>query len=182
MSVSWAGVKKHLNTHPVIAVARGSHALYPVCGTYGMTTKLTRETAGGSDEFSNEADWGRVLLPSQFLLAPLHLGNIKSACHNNHLAFSGSWVDLLGWTNAKFPPFTHREKNPDSWYTDSFTWDVDYNALPQYSQNLMNSLENYLVAVDSSFSWNLFLPAILAANSSASTAPKLIAPANGPAN
>ena len=48
-----------------------------------------------------------------YVLKSLNLKNVTSDCKNedNILAFSGSTVDVLGPTNATFPPFTDREED-----------------------------------------------------------------------
>ena len=44
---------------------------------------------------------------------------------NAHLTFSGYWVDVPGATNARFPPFTKRERQPAAWVDGAFAWDWD---------------------------------------------------------
>jgi hypothetical protein len=40
--------------------------------------------------------------------------------------FSGYWVDVPGFQNERFPPFSKREMDVRSWVEDGFewTWDV----------------------------------------------------------
>ncbi len=147
--IPWASVYKYQDS-PIASIARGSHAIYPLPGTYKCLT-LT-EPAGGSDNFASDADWNRILVPPTldsaldiYTLSDLNLGNIESTGENACLAFSGYWVDCLGsWTNAKFPPFTERETDPDCWYSHSDYWGIDRDTLPQYSQDLMDDLDQYL--------------------------------------
>ncbi|MCI5143395.1 MAG: hypothetical protein D3909_17075, partial [Candidatus Electrothrix sp. ATG1] len=98
----------------------------------------------------------------------------------------------FNWGNANHPPY-----DPDSncvkrdWGTKIYG-DISYIVDPPWFRGPWDwasgygldhpweSQEDCLASLEPhDFSWNLFLPAILAANSSASTAPKLIAPANG---
>ncbi|AZZ38118.1 hypothetical protein CIK05_15355 [Bdellovibrio sp. qaytius] len=127
----WKGGRAYLNTAQVptengriLAVAaKGSHGIYPVAGKYavalGESISLLTEDAGR----------GAKLYPSfeptagsnpKYKLLPLGLENVTSNCGDgNHaeLAYSGAVVDVLGPTNAAFPPFTDREGDYKN-YTD----------------------------------------------------------------
>jgi len=144
--VPWNNVYTH-NGKPIAAVAKGSHAFYPVCGTYANTFYVFLEPAGGNATFSSEAEWKRVLTSNQYTLESLDIGNITSNGSTNYLAFSGSWVNILRKPTANFPPFTEREKDPDAWYAGAYVWAIDHSGLPNYSIQLMQSLMDYLQSI-----------------------------------
>ncbi len=128
--------------HPIVAVARGSHATYPVPGQYGVKPIDIIETV-------EPASLDKLLLPSfysyngkmeqilkgsnniiSYKLKDLELGSITSSSWNSILAFSGYIVDIIGLTDAKFPPFTERETEIDKWVNGTeddpvHNWDPD---------------------------------------------------------
>jgi len=165
VKVPWQDVNK-LNGHPIVAVARGSHALYPVFGEFEIYQEISlgTEPAGGGESFSDHATWERVLVPSsinagyfhQYKLENMKLGEINSIGDNYYLSFAGNWVDGLGTSASKFPPFTSREKNPENWLENAMTYDCNYSSLPEYSKILINSLLNEL-QVDHTFNPEAFV-------------------------
>ena len=121
VKVMWNAVGKIKDNHPCVALAKGSHAPYPASGL--LRCLYARKIA--SEEF---AGTGKVLCPKgisvnkdvekgpeefiDYKLIDLKLGNITS---KSILAYSGYIVDILGPKNAKFPPFTKREIEIDTW-------------------------------------------------------------------
>ena len=136
VSVSWGdSIKFH--GHPVVSIAKGSHALYPVAGVYEMQVKgtTTNEPAGGTQQIivPRIDKFGYI---NQYTLQNLELGNITSNSWNKYLAFSGGWVDVLGFETANFPPFTSREKDPASWANGAYIFDMfDIPDLAKIKQN-----------------------------------------------
>ena len=43
----------------------------------------------------------------------------------SYLVFSGYWVDVPGWTNARFPPFTRKIADIGKWVDEAYQWDWD---------------------------------------------------------
>ncbi len=138
VKVLWKDVYK-IKEHPCVAVARGSHAPYPVPGNYAvylLNNSIFVEPAGA----------GKALLPpgfscnkknvnelediSSYNLKDLDLGNITSKSWNNILAYSGEIVDILGPQNAKFPPYTERELNINKWINGDDKDDKIYKWMP----------------------------------------------------
>lgn len=143
-----------LGAHPVIAVAEGSHALYPTSGVYQLS--LLREVAGYLDPALLRADAADrringAIRPEQFLVPPTlrprveraipnyrlpslgldrltsHIGE-PSATHDGHaayLTFSGFWVDVPGPQNARFPPFTRKVAEITDWVDGAYAWEWD---------------------------------------------------------
>lgn len=136
-----------LGDHPVIAVAEGSHALYPTSGVYHLS--LLREIAGYLDPgvmASELNDDERLpMSPDQVIVPPscrsarlpryrlvsLGLDRLSSRIdpaaighdgHAGYLAFSGYWVDVPGTRNARFPPFTDKESKIVDWVDNAFQW------------------------------------------------------------
>lgn len=132
--VNWPLVNK-VGDRPVPAVALGSHGIYPKEGMYavlaGNNIKLLLEPAGGSKILYPEfiENYTRTSNSHSYKLEDLNIGSITSDCTDSVgiLAFSGSTVDVLGPTNASFPPFTDREE-------DYFSY-ADPNA-PMFDMNL----------------------------------------------
>lgn len=136
-----------IGTHPVVAVAEGSHALYPTSGVYHLS--LLRELAGYLDPkvMTEDLDEGEryAIRPEQVLAPPsitsrelpryqlvsLGLDRLCSRIvpdaegydgYNAFLAFSGYWVDVPGTQNARFPPFTRKEMEVVDWADGAFQW------------------------------------------------------------
>ncbi len=142
-----------IGSHPVIAVAEGSHALYPTSGVYQLS--LLREMAGYLDpelmleEASGPKQEGRgALRPEQVLVPPALMSQALSNYHiaslgldrmtsriepdaadydgfNAYLTFSGFWVDVPGTRNARFPPFTRKVAEISDWVDGAYDWSWD---------------------------------------------------------
>lgn len=118
--VGWDKVIKN-GGRPVPAIALGSHGVYPKAGLYGVYltegsgTKVLPEPAGGDrllyPEFAQGITKNATSFP--YHLKNLGLDHVTSDCNNPHrlLAYSGSTVDVLGPSNATFPPYTDREED-----------------------------------------------------------------------
>jgi hypothetical protein len=132
VAIPWDAVDR-LSGHPLAAVAKGSHGIYPLPGLYAVVeakVKILKEVAGGN----------RVLVPPETLealghledstavevvpyeLLDLGLGEATSSSWNRILIFSGSLVDVPGSTNARFPPFSTRETDPRSYAEQAAPW------------------------------------------------------------
>lgn len=141
-----------MGRHPVVAVAEGSHALYPTSGIYQLS--LLRELAGYLDpRVMGDQDVGETpgpsdLVPDQILAPPnlrsavvphyqlksLGLSELHSRIdteaqghdpYNAFLVFSGFWVDVPGTQNARFPPFTRKVMDIVDWADDAYAWEWD---------------------------------------------------------
>lgn len=119
--VNWKDVVKN-GGRPVPAIALGSHGVYPRPGNYGIyindfqpKSLPTKEPAGGSrllyPEFAQVIE--KTSTSYSYKLRDLALDQVTSNCGkaNRLLAFSGSTVDVLGPSNATFPPYTDREED-----------------------------------------------------------------------
>lgn len=138
--VNWRDVNK-IDGRPVPAIALGSHGVYPKKGRYSvfLTDKIAvlTEPAGGDKLLypavsSVEPSTGAAVVSdsaSTYQLKDLGLDQVTSDCKRveSLLSFSGSTVDVLGPTNATFPPFTDREEDYQSY--------ADPNA-PMFEMNL----------------------------------------------
>lgn len=150
-----------MGEHPVIAVAEGSHALYPTSGVYQLS--LLRELAGYLNprimlaEDGDDDDGPVDIVPEQILSPPnlrsesvphyqlkcLGLSEMHSHIdpaaegydpHNAFLVFSGYWVDVPGTQNARFPPFTRKVMDIVDWVDDAYTWEWD-DVPDRYHEN-----------------------------------------------
>jgi hypothetical protein len=118
--VPWDKVIKN-GGRVVPAIALGSHGVYPRPGNYGVFltegsgTKVLPEPAGGDrllyPEFAKDVKTNGTSY--SYKLKDLGLDKVTSDCNNPNrlLAFSGATVDVLGPSNATFPPFTDREED-----------------------------------------------------------------------
>lgn len=137
--------------HPVVPVAEGSHAFYPAPGLYHIS--VLTELAGhvfdslvtmlGIEHSAAEtlADHQVLLPPSitsprfaSYELRPLRLDLLRSEPlppsplydpASAALVFSGYWVDVPGFQNERFPPFSSREIDPEAWVTGAHVWNWD---------------------------------------------------------
>jgi hypothetical protein len=59
------------------------------------------------------------------------------------LVFSGFWVDVPGFANERFPPYSSREMDPVAWVDGAFPWDWDAlpSALVEHNQAVARSIE-----------------------------------------
>ena len=135
-------ISKNKESHPIVAIAKGSHATYPVPGIYAVnpidiietkepasTDKLLLPSSFSYDSKMNEILRGNNNVIS-YKLKDLNLGSITSSSPNSLLAFSGYIVDIIGLTDAKFPPFTERETKIENWVNGTeddpvHDWDPD---------------------------------------------------------
>lgn len=118
--VPWDKVIKN-GGRAVPAIALGSHGVYPRPGNYGVyltegsATKVLPEPAGGDRMLYPEFAQGvqKSATSYSYKLKNLGLDNLTSGCDNPNrlLAFSGATVDVLGPSNATFPPYTDREED-----------------------------------------------------------------------
>ncbi len=120
VKVKWDDVKKIKENHPCVAVAKGSHAPYPAPGHYAvyMFGNPLVEPAGTHKVlipeklFLDNATVNEINEFSSYKLKDLGLDAVTS---KSVLAYSGFIVDIIGFKNAKFPPFTKRELDIDTW-------------------------------------------------------------------
>lgn len=127
VSIEWDKNLRY-GEHPILAIANGAHALYPVNGEYSFNplpkidtidyAAVYTEMAGG---INNTKDY--LVYPSIFKENMNSINNykIENLFNENFetgksiLNFSGYFVDIplsRKEGNAKFPPFTSREVNP----------------------------------------------------------------------
>lgn len=136
-----------VDTHPIVPVAEGSHALYPTAGLYHIS--LLTELAGHvfrnilqmdtDDDDPREMDTHQVLLPptmpsdkfANYDLRPLRFDLMRSEPGSASplydpsvcaLVFSGYWVDVPGLHNERFPPFSRKEMEIEDWIDQAYLW------------------------------------------------------------
>jgi hypothetical protein len=139
-----------LASHPIVAVAEGSHALYPTSGIYKVSVLsevagfLHRALLGEEAEHHGSPGIAReqVMVPAdvagggivQYKLSSLGLDRLSSRIDpgaagydgwNGYLAFSGYWVDVPGSRNERFPPFTRKEREVQDWVDGAYPWEWD---------------------------------------------------------
>lgn len=160
VKVAYSKIKAPYFNNPVIAVARGSHALYPLSGWYfvdglklnwkigqlaepaGIVTPLSVQLGilslgdnkmlfPNSDDFSYQ---------SKYTLKSLELGEMDES---NPLNFSGYWVDALGPSNGKFTPFLARENNVSTWCSAATSFDM--GNIPSITQTATADINAYLL-------------------------------------
>ncbi|MBX7059880.1 MAG: hypothetical protein K1X75_17590 [Leptospirales bacterium] len=157
-----------IHGHFSAAVAEGSHAIYPCAGLYHISalTELAGHIiqrllplAGLGEEQGEELVNHQVLLPpdlqsdrfSSYELRPLRLDLLRSDPlppqtyydpATATLCFSGYWVDVPGFHNERFPPFSSREQRPGEWCDQAYRW--DWSDLPasilQHNRALAQSI------------------------------------------
>lgn len=152
--------------HPIVPVAEGSHALYPTAGLYHIS--LLTELAGhvfknilplDTNDDVSEMDMHQVLLPpslpsdkfANYDLRPLRLDLLRSSPLPQSslydpstavLTFSGYWVDVPGWQNERFPPFSRKEKEIEDWVDKAYIW--DWKDLPDHIVEHNKALNDYV--------------------------------------
>ncbi len=137
--------------HAVVSVAEGSHALYPAPGVYHIS--VLAELAGhvlgslcsllGIEQPAEDRLLDhQVLLPpaltssryQSYTLRPLRIDLLRSEPlpasdlydpATATLVFSGYWVDVPGFANERFPPFSSREVDPAGWVDGAYPWNWD---------------------------------------------------------
>lgn len=154
--------------HPIVAVAEGSHALYPAAGAYHIS--VLTEVAGhifqsilgkltDAEDTPHEMDSHQVLLPphlqsdrfANYELRALRFDLLRSeglppqshydpasAC----LVFSGYWVDVPGMQNERFPPFSRKERDIEDWIDNAFPW--NWSELPEDVARHNQALSEYI--------------------------------------
>jgi len=135
--VPWSEASKITGTdHPIVSIARGSHAVYPRQGTYAVlmdNIKMLTEEAGGGDVvlppalsdigLSAEFKATNSLAQKNYQLRDLEIMDLNPKSETSVLTFSGYWVTILfGKADAKFPPFTNRETDPDQYSRSAAKW------------------------------------------------------------
>jgi hypothetical protein len=133
LEVPWKETLKVSGTdhaeHPILAIARGSHAVYPRQGTYAVLMNdiaMLTEEAGGGDvvlpqaltgvQLSAELTKANRLTQKNYELRNLEIMDLNPKSDTSVLTFSGYWVTIFfGKPDAKFPPFTNRETDPDQY-------------------------------------------------------------------
>jgi len=98
-TIGWDSALKAGN-HPILYKAKGAHAIYPTYGNYNVVNyriDLSRITE--LPEPAGSLVGSKLLLPGSYGLEKLDFESLK------YLAFSGSWVDVIGLATATFPPF-----------------------------------------------------------------------------
>ena len=69
----------------------------------------------------------------------------RPALESNHwLAFSGFWVDVPGWNNARFPPFTRKIAEIADWADGAYEW--NWSDLPMAYRKNNRLILNYLAS------------------------------------
>ena len=173
IKIAWTELKStKIYDHPVISIAKGSHAVYPFPGTYNITKrlfskrkyKLLGEVAGPTTEEISP----NVLLQEEVLkgnsiqnykLLSLKIGrHISADPHYGFLVYSGSLVDLPMPITAQFPPFTDRERNPVAWVDGAKKWKNNVSnqgsekmvlpELPGKIEDYLKSLKERIAAQD----------------------------------
>jgi len=112
VSIEWDRSLRY-GEHPVLAIAKGAHAIYPVNGEYSFM--VFSETAGGIENIENFLVYPSIFAKKSKNIKGYRIENLLNEDFENGksvLNFSGYYVDILGKNNAKFPPFTSREVNP----------------------------------------------------------------------
>lgn len=152
--VKWQEAYKY-STHPVVSIARGSHAVYPVVGKYndyvpnlGALGNYQEYAGLVTDIACSVRNLKTLFIPKSLQLEiyehnntyELLSLNIDKADSNNVFSYSGYWVDSL--TNFKFPPFTDRERDVSGW-VDSLWW-FDMKNIPEYWKPYNEQLLKYL--------------------------------------
>ncbi len=155
VKVMWEDVYKIKDNHPCVAVAKGSHAPYPAPGHYAVYFGKRHE---------EEAATGKVLclegIPVNkdiekglkevinYKLKDLKLGNITS---KSVLAYSGYLVDILGPKDAKFPPFTKRELEIDTWVNGDNKDKIHEWKTSKVEETAKNEFEMLIHSINSRF-------------------------------
>ncbi len=144
--------------HPIVYVENGAHCIYPVAGNYnvgidaiaGLITNILNPDGSFIESEIN------ALLPDNFETIDnarkysLETLEIDEMYRNNVLNFSGYWVDVLGTTNAYFPPFLSRDYDKTSWYKNATKFDTTAVTLSNISMRTKEQLGNaYLFSLSS---------------------------------
>lgn len=151
IKIPWKNIQKK-GFHPFVFLAIGSHAIYPIAGTYTITGKnsltssitFLRESAGGETflipqnlTFEQTKNTNAI----SYQLKNLEIENTTSASWNKALVFSGNIVDLLGPSNAKFPPYTEREKDSEKWINEAYFLENIKEKLTDINNELIQKIK-----------------------------------------
>ncbi len=143
-------------THPLAFIAEGSHAVYPYPGRYKSFIEEHAGCPWPDSPFTNPMihasgwDMDQILLPpgapagavNRYDLRDLGVGRITSSSWNRILAFSGWMIDVLGETNARFPPYTARETKPEAYFSGADT--VAWRWISPYMRDRLEDLEGII--------------------------------------
>lgn len=147
-------ISPYSDGRPIIAVAEGSHALFPVSGNYKATNNY--ENAGIvtnilSGDGSLSKTGYKALFPNDiainvngertYTLKNLGLDKMYGM---NPLNFSGYWVDLLNADNCKFPPFTEdkREFDVTGWCKNAVKFNMSDSKLTPTTKRAIEQFNN----------------------------------------
>lgn len=160
-----------LNNRPIVSVAKGSHALYPITGTYKFGYAVGDGIVGGKEEAGiidlpssyanllegNPDNVKNLVGPNrnefnnnlnEYKLIDLKLNNITSNnAVNRYLAFSGKWItydalDKVNVDRVNFTPFTIKETDIAKWTETINVWNP--LKIPVKSQTDSWLLKTYL--------------------------------------
>lgn len=155
---------------PIIPVALGAHALFPVSGRYTINvpwvpSMLDAEDQTGLLKDLTDSDFnerpidntsGRnIILPdsenmasddfNHYSLKELTLAQTSTSNHSA-LSFSGDWVDVPSIDNAAFPPFTEKEKSVVAWVDGADTdWNMSRFEEGSAPRESINDINEYLI-------------------------------------
>lgn len=147
LALDWAEAQK-FNEHPLIFIAKGSHAIFPLPGVFSVLADLKVKSI---ELLSEEAGGKQILVPQNafentkrkvetYKLQSLDLDKISESNWNRALSFSGNIVDLLGPSDAKFPPFTGREGNLENWVHESYSLTQPETLLTEKASQMLEEV------------------------------------------
>lgn len=113
----WSSAQKAGN-HPIVHIAKGSHAVFPLHGNYKVINPAILLYASLDEEagstVNNNFTTPATHSDSGVKLKELNLSDIVP------LRFSGNWVNHNGGTSkARFPPFVEGRYPIDEWFSSS---------------------------------------------------------------
>ena len=150
------------NTHPIIAIAQGSHAPYPLNGIY--VANSSNEPAGiineaiaadsfliPSEIYDNRPSHSDFTSSNSYNLSALAIENIISGDSTptslNLLAFSGDWVDIVGLNNEAFPPFIDIMRDVEGYVNETMKSNKHTFTLTNVPESVItrtNNIKSYL--------------------------------------
>lgn len=140
--------------HPVVYIEKGQHCVMPLSGYYkNMTSGMTSKNHAGiiQNIYSKEniiVNNIKAIFPESFntqsdiKIYTTEKMKIDSMYGNNILNFSGYWGDVLGTTNAKFPPFLNRDTDKKTWYVNATEFNTSNINKPNYTRRTEEQFEN----------------------------------------
>ncbi|MGK5094253.1 vWA domain-containing protein [Deltaproteobacteria bacterium TL4] len=116
VKLPWKDTLKQGN-HPVVYLARGAHAVYPLQGCYKVLNYRSDKNIVVLSEPAGSENQNKILT---FYPLKLKKNLIKfNITESEFLNYSGAWVDMfLKKKGATFPPFWSRTP-PNQWVSDS---------------------------------------------------------------